>query len=1350
MSPLSLPSLYDGGQSYSWTTTTDEPYYTDDDLVILHDIVVRAQHILPTLPPKDRLPTLALAKAYYEFLPDLGIHPDHDSRYFRFIFKIGATGEFTGTLFDKFEECLAKRGITLEFDYNTHDYLRSNKATSQDVADNKESDTLYNDENDSPLPRRNSETGVLDLEIAAQAQAPPQEPKHKRNKSVSPLPLGPTTPAKLNELKSFISEATRAPSPEPIPEPTPQPPRTTQKGREERGLNNVRNWLEASEDGSPRSQSRSISAHGSIRSINRDPERVAPRDRPSGRIPIKNITYEDQDINDELTTPSEAEEHEAQKAEEQEVEEQKVEELESDDEDDEEQFYDSFEELEEEENDEEFYDSSEVFDLNDPWVRHVIKQNKRAKIIRTHDLLIRKLLSWRDQARERLDQKAKLNAIAMKHDNGALKEQALSGWVEKARAKKIQRLLLEAQAQQRRRLQEEQEEQQRLQEEQGKQQPAHQAQLEAEKAEPKAIPMKNNNNTLKEQALSGWLEKIRAKKAEKSLLEAQAQQQQRFHEEQEEQQRLQEEQEEQQRLQEEQEKQQLAHQAQLEAKKAEPKAVSMKSNNNALKEQALSGWLEKIRAKKAEKLLLEAQAQQKQRLDEQERQELAYQAQLEAEQKLHEQRIHEAQQAKLYKAQKDAEKARQAELEAERAELEFEQKFRAKGKKFARIGLRAVSCRNDHLKKKAFTHWLAIAQDKVEATKAAERQMMRSRTFKAWKSHTKETEEKVQLGEEKARQVQLKKFLEKWKAKKLKIDVDAEEAAEVDKCNMLERVFSKMAEKKKVKDFTKEVEQKNKQRALSTWVEKAQAVAEATQLADDENLLKAVEKTMKTWKQKTVKQVALNQEAEMIAETKKKADSMYKWHREAQTAPARRRVQGGHNAGVLKGALHSWKKRAEKEKQAAEIDRAKILREAFTKWRHQTRAKISQAISEGRAVAKAFKIWELKTKLKGAEAQREEDVKFACLEVWFDRAQDTRSRRWEREETARRYDNTNLATSVLKCWYARMDEKAEFEAQAAELQAPRILGECFDSMREKVKKIAIDNKTACGCRKFFLMRTALYAWRDATFKAKREKRKQAYIKVRRNRKYAIGRRWLSVWRAKAQEKMALSEQANQFAQGKTYIIGMDKFDQWRARTDEVAEYEPLWKEMVMRKFFNRWKNRTESLQVLNIEATLDHQEHNQSEALRKWRLKAIQAKAMANTAKEVHDRSTRKGQRKMLHHWQKRTANQRPIVEDGTPPGTETAENWSDFGEEVEMDEITRRLYEKRPAVEKRPVVFNPITPGYMATPSRRRVAASVRYQSTSARGTLQTPELLRSGVGSASLGASGNDHAGMTKGGIF
>ncbi|TGO44617.1 hypothetical protein BOTNAR_0781g00010 [Botryotinia narcissicola] len=1267
MSPLSLPSLYDVCQSYIWTTTTDEPYYTDDDLVILHDIVVRAQHLLPTLPPKDRLPTLALAKAYYEFLPDLGIHPDHDSRYFRFIFKIGVTGEPTGTLFDKFEECLAKRGITLEFDYNTHDYLRK--------------------------------TVVLDLGIAAQAQAPPQEPKHKRNKSVSPLPLGPATPAKLNELKSFISEATRAPSPEPIPEPTLQPPRTTQKGREERGLNNVSNWLEASEDGSPRSQSRSISAHGSIRSINRHPERGAPRGRPSGRIPINNTTYENQNVSDESTTPSEAEEDEAQKAEEQEVEERKAEQLEFDDEDGEEQFHDSFEELEEEEDDEEFYDASEVFDLNNPWVRHVIKQNKKAKIIKEHyfdDLVIRKLLSWRDQARERLERRAKLNAVAMKHDTGALKEQALSGWLERARAKKIQRLLLEAQAQQQQRRQEEQ----RLQEEQEKQQLAHQAQLEVKNAESKAVAMKKNNNTLKEQALSGWLEKVRAKKAQNLLLEAQAQQQQQRHQKE---QRLQEEQHlrEEQRLQEEQEKEQLTYQAQFEAENAEPKAVVMKKNNNALKEQALSGWLEKIRAKKAQKLLLEAQAQQQQRLDEQEKQELAYQAKLEAEQRHHEQRRHEAQQAKLYKAQKDAEKARLAELEVERAELEFEQKLQAKGKKFARIGLRAVSCRNDFLKEKAFTHWLAIARDKVEATKAAERQMMRSRTFKAWKSHTKENEEKIQLGDEKARQVQLKKFLGKWKAKKEKIEVDELEAAEVDKCNMLERVFSKMAEKKKVTDFSKEVEQRNKQRALSTWVEKAQAVAEATQLAVDENLLKAVEKTMKTWKQKTVKQVALNQEAEIIAETKKKADSMQKWHREAQTAPARRKVQGGHNAGVLKGALNSWKKRAEKEKQATEMDRAKILR---------------------RAVAKAFKIWELQTKLKGAKAQREEDIKFACLEVWFDRAQDTRSRRWEREETARRYDNTNLATSVLKCWYARMDEKADFEAQATELQAPRILGECFDSMREKVKKIATDNKTARGCRKFFLMRTALYALRDATFKANRVKRKQAYIKVRRNRKYAIARRWFSCWRAKAQEKMALNEQAGQFAQGKTYIIGMDKFDQWRARTDEVAEYEPLWKEMVMRNFFNRWKNRTESLQVLNIEATLDHQEHNQSDALRKWRLKAIQAKARANTAKEVHDRSTRRGQRKMLHHWQKRTANQRPIVEDGTPPGTETAENWSDFGDEVEMDEISRRLYEKRPAIEKRPAVLNPITPGYMATPSRRRVSASVRYQSTNARGALQTP----------------------------
>ena len=43
-----------------------EPFYTNEDVAILHDIVVHAQELLPSLPERERLPTNALFHAYYE------------------------------------------------------------------------------------------------------------------------------------------------------------------------------------------------------------------------------------------------------------------------------------------------------------------------------------------------------------------------------------------------------------------------------------------------------------------------------------------------------------------------------------------------------------------------------------------------------------------------------------------------------------------------------------------------------------------------------------------------------------------------------------------------------------------------------------------------------------------------------------------------------------------------------------------------------------------------------------------------------------------------------------------------------------------------------------------------------------------------------------------------------------------------------------------------------------------------------------------------------------------------------------------------------------------------------------
>lgn len=102
------PLQYNYGKYSSKTT---EPYYSNEDIKILHQIVLKAQTLLsPTI-----LPSNALFTAYFSTLEELQVHPDHDNRYARILFKIGGI-RGVGSLLEKFENVISEMGIEIEFD----------------------------------------------------------------------------------------------------------------------------------------------------------------------------------------------------------------------------------------------------------------------------------------------------------------------------------------------------------------------------------------------------------------------------------------------------------------------------------------------------------------------------------------------------------------------------------------------------------------------------------------------------------------------------------------------------------------------------------------------------------------------------------------------------------------------------------------------------------------------------------------------------------------------------------------------------------------------------------------------------------------------------------------------------------------------------------------------------------------------------------------------------------------------------------------------------------------------------------------------------------------------------------
>ncbi|KAI0381710.1 hypothetical protein F5Y04DRAFT_255107 [Hypomontagnella monticulosa] len=89
--------------------------YSDEQIRILYEIVLRAEELLSELTPSSRLPTHALYNAYDQILDKHDINPDDDQLISELVFKVGGIKD-TNSLRKKFKTAMARLGITVEHD----------------------------------------------------------------------------------------------------------------------------------------------------------------------------------------------------------------------------------------------------------------------------------------------------------------------------------------------------------------------------------------------------------------------------------------------------------------------------------------------------------------------------------------------------------------------------------------------------------------------------------------------------------------------------------------------------------------------------------------------------------------------------------------------------------------------------------------------------------------------------------------------------------------------------------------------------------------------------------------------------------------------------------------------------------------------------------------------------------------------------------------------------------------------------------------------------------------------------------------------------------------------------------
>jgi len=636
---------------------------------------------------------------------------------------------------------------------------------------------------------------------------------------------------------------------------------------------------------------------------------------------------------------------------------------------------------------------------------------------------------------------------------------------------------------------------------------------------------------------------------------------------------------------------------------------------------------------------------------------------------------------------------------------------------FAHIERRAARARDLYLMHVAFTHWSTYANEQVQRTALARRHIVRTRIFNAWRDITAVNELKVR------RQV-LKKFFSRWKHQYSVTSANVDFAIQKYEGNLAEKIYKQWLRNlwdiKAAAWWTEGI----KRRTLFRWILASHRSWETRRTAEEERRLQLTWHAWRTWRTKAEAQVRQNLEAERYHRDHICLILLRKWRHDTRMVPAKNTVQIDVSVRLLRETFETWLHRARQERNAGAIDRMKMLQEALTNWKYKSRTKLVRSYIEKNSKAVAIYKWIVAQRCAERRQGLNEKLLNECWNVWMQKMRFARERNWHQESLAQSFTLQRTQDIIFRRWHSQLDSRQQLETVAMNFRTPRVLANVVSKWSEQTRHLRKLETWSRDAEFYFLATKVVKRWRASTEAVKREKRKSAYTHVRRTSKINLARGVLRTWLHKAQHALDLETRAREMSQNRNIIIGMNIFDRWRARTEELAELESLWRANVLKKQLIVWRDRSNTLRAFHTEAILTYQERRQSRAIKKWSLLSLQARFQTNYAGDVCEKNAKRTFKKMFTYWHQKAAQRRPkkqleIPHAGVAPcqlgTTARAEAWSDFGEDLEIDEWAKGVDEA--------TVSTPI-PGYLSTPSKRteRVMAVAARFSTTPKAPLSTP----------------------------
>jgi protein SFI1 len=576
---------------------------------------------------------------------------------------------------------------------------------------------------------------------------------------------------------------------------------------------------------------------------------------------------------------------------------------------------------------------------------------------------------------------------------------------------------------------------------------------------------------------------------------------------------------------------------------------------------------------------------------------------------------------------------------------------------FERLETRADKARSLFLLTKAFTHWQKSAEDEAQRTSVARRHILRTRFFNGWRELTAVNTLKVQ-------HFVLAKFLQKWKSRFAVVRNSSEFAVLRYEDHIVRRVFDRWFFAYFTRGALAWRAERTARITLQKWSEVVQVLRERDAWAVERRDRTVLRKTFQTWRQRSVASQAQQPQAIGFRQTSLLRSTFQTLQKQAQLQPLLRHFQSHVNGRLVRSTFQDWRRDAQLSRQARNVDRMRVLRNAYTAWNDGLRIKALEDRINDRVIVECLYKWTLASRVSLFQRVHNRQLKESTFLTWVTKTNQRANTLDAAEARFAQLKRTQLLRSCLRKMEAITSERRREEFAMVAQYQQKLKQRTFDKLKERLQHFQQLKQWSADARFYVLSKHTLKTWSEATQHARRNRRRDTYSQVRRTVKTNLVRRVFEHWRDKANHIAVLNQRAADIHENCTLQDSGTLLHRWHDRTlvlrQQDAQATNLHNFKLSTRHLSTWTSRLDALHTLESQAIALRQESTEiaaTSALKKmgWRLWNFQRQD--DNARALYERNFEKHVRAMIRFWAERTNEQR-VGRDGSP----TPSRWSRSG----------------------------------------------------------------------------------------